>query len=240
LVSLDEVAPDVYRINAVVPNSPVTFSLFLINDDQPTLIETGFGSLFEEFRAQIARVVDPSRLRYLVVPHLEADECGSLNKFLALAPEAQTVCSPIGAVSSMMDYSTRPPLIVDRSSEIDLGRHKLRFLLTPYVHQWDSMLAFETTHQTLFSSDLFIQPGVGKALTDEDVSESMVQIYQSTGILPSKAHLDAALDQIEVVSPKTVACHHGSVIGSAIVTYIKALREMPVTGIVKSNPMAGY
>lgn len=240
MVSMDEIAPNIYRLNAAVPESPVSYSLFLINDDQPTLVETSFTSLFEEFRTQVARIIDPSRLRYLVVPHLEADECGSLNKFLAIAPQAQAVCSPIGGLSSMRDYSARSPLIIDDKTELDLGQYKLKFLLTPYVHQWDSMLAFETTGKVLFSSDLFIQPGAGKPWTDQDLSESMVHIYQMTGILPSKTHLDAALDQIEAVAPKTIACHHGSVIGAQIPRYIRALREMPVTGIVKMNPMAGY
>ena len=42
--------------------------------------------MYEQVRAAVAQVLDPARLRYIVVPHFEADECGSMNEWLAAAP----------------------------------------------------------------------------------------------------------------------------------------------------------
>ncbi|HLI29299.1 MAG TPA: FprA family A-type flavoprotein [Chloroflexota bacterium] len=239
MATVAEVAPAIYRVNHVVPDVPVTFSFFVIDDEVPALVQTGFGRFFDESVEAVRRVIDPARLRYIVVPHFEGDECGALNRFLALAPHAQAVCSPIGAYTNLADFALREPLAVDETSVLDLGQHRLRFLLTPYVHQWDSLLAFDETTGTLFSSDLFIQPGPQPPTTDRDLTDEMLLVYRTIGIFPSRAHLNAALDKIEALAPRTLACHHGSVVSGQIPPYLRALREHDVTGLTAWNPMRG-
>lgn len=239
MATVAEVASDIYRINIELPNSPVTFSFFVIKDDEPALVQTGFGRLFDESLEAVKTIIDPTKLRYIVVPHFEADECGALNRFLGQAPHAQPVCSPVGALTSISDFAIREPLVVDEEKGLDLGQHRLRFLITPYVHQWDSLLAFEATTGTLFSSDVFIQPGPGPATTDRELIEEMLMTYRMIGIFPSRAHLDAALDKIEALAPRVLACHHGSVVTGKIPSYIRALREHDVTGVTLWNPMRG-
>ena len=143
MASVAEVGSDIYRINVEIPGKPVTFSLFLIKDEQPTLIETSYRRVFDEVIDAVATVIDPSTLRHVVIPHFEGDECGGLNLFLEAAPHAAPVCSPIGANTSIPDFSIREPLRVDEETILDLGQHKLRFLVTPYVHAWDSLLAYD-------------------------------------------------------------------------------------------------
>lgn len=237
MATIAEVAPDIYRINIEIPTAPVTFSFFLIKDELPALVETGFGKVFDESMEAVKQLIDPSRLRYIVAPHFEGDECGALNHFLAAAPHAEAVCSPVGMATSFSDFPIRPPLAVDEDSELDLGRRRLRFMMTPYVHQWESMLPYETTTRTVFTSDVFIQPGPRAAVTDEDLTEEMIATYRQIGIFPSRAHLNHALDKIEAVQPATLATHHGSVIGSKAGAYIRALREHDVCGLTEWNPM---
>lgn len=237
MASIYEVAAGIYRVNVEIPNIPVTYSFFVIKDDQPALVETGFGRMFSENLEAVRRIIDPAKLRYIVVPHFEGDESGALNRFLALAPNAQAVCSPIGALTNS-DLAIREPLAVDEGQILDLGQHRLGFLITPYVHQWESMLAYDQTTRTVFTSDVFIQPGAGPATTDQDLTEQMVAIYRMIGIFPSRVHLDAALDKIEALKPKTLACHHGSVVGAKVAAYIRALRDNDVTGLTLWNPMA--
>ncbi len=235
---IDEVAAGTFRINMVLPGSPVTYSFFLIRDEQPTLVETGFKRAFPMTLDAVSRLVDPAALRYIVVPHLEGDECGALNRFLEAAPHAVPVGSPVGVVTNLADFAIRDPMAVDESSTLDLGAHRLRFLITPYVHQWDSMLAWDETTRTLFSSDVFISPGDGPALAAGDETDAMVAAYRQVGIFPSRAHLDAALDKIEALAPATLACHHGSVKASAVPAYLTTLREADVIGVTAWNPMA--
>jgi flavorubredoxin len=175
MATIDEVAPDIFRVNlGALPGDPITTSFFLIRDDQPTLVETGYRKTFDEAWDAVRRLVDPTTLRYVVVPHLEGDESGALNHFLERAPRAQAVGSPIGAAVNLSDFAIREPLAVDDSDAFDLGSHQLRFLITPYVHQWDSMLAYDATTRTVFCSDVFISLGEGPAVTDRDESDAML------------------------------------------------------------------
>ena len=240
MASIDEVADGIYRVNIEVPQSPVTYSFFVIDDEQPTLVQTGFGRMFDESLEAVKRVIDPAKLRYIVVPHFEGDECGALNHFLAQAPHAQPVGSPIGVLTDLSDFAIREPLVAEEEQVLDLGRRRLGFLITPYVHQWDSLLAFEETTGTVFTSDVFITPGPGPAVTDQDRTEEMLQTYRMVGIFPSRTHLNSALDKIEALKPKTLACHHGSVITGKIEPYFRVLRENDVTGLTEWNPMRGY
>ena len=126
---------------------------------------------------------------------------------------------------------------MDEEQTLDPGNHKLGVLITPYVHQWDSLLAYDQTTRTVFCSDVFIQPGAGAPTTDEALIEEMVENYRMVGIFPSRPHLNAALDKIEALNPRVLACHHGSVITGQIPAYINGLREHDMTGLTTWNPM---
>lgn len=237
MAEVTEIAEDVYRVTVVRPGAPVTFSMFVIDDEQPTIVETGLRRSFDEVHDAVRRIVDPRRIRYVVVPHLESDECGALNHFLAQAPHAVPLCSPIGAATSMPDFADREPQRVDEETVLDLGLHRLRFLVTPYVHAWDSLLAFDETTRTLFSSDLFMHPGNGPATSDDDLSDEMVAYLRRVGLFPSRPHLDAALDKISDLDPQTLACHHGTVKTARARTYLEALRRTDVTGLPTADPV---
>lgn len=186
--------------------------------------------MFDEVIEAVARVLDPSTLRHIVIPHFEGDECGGLNLFLGAPPNGVPVCSPVGTNTSIADFAIRDPLRVDEETTPDLGQHKLRFLVTPYVHAWDSMLAYDETTGNLFSSDLFLQPGTGRALTDRDISEEMVTYTRALG-LPLPSPPGRGIDKIDALEPVTLACHHGTVKAGQIPAYLRAFREHNVTGL---------
>ena len=230
MAAVHEIADNIFRINLIIPDRPVTFSFFLVRADEPTLVETSYGWFFDEAREAVAKLVDPATIRHIVVPHFEGDECGGMNHFLGAAPHAEVLGSPIAARGSLLDFAIRPPRTVQDGELIDLGGKRLRILLTPQVHQWDSLLAFEETTGTLFSSDLFMQPGRGPAITEDDRTEAMIAFYRESNLMPSMAHLHAALDKIEPLGVKRLACHHGSTVaGRVIPAYFKAIRENDVT-----------
>jgi flavorubredoxin len=239
MATITEIAQDIYRVNIEVSGSPVTYSFFVIKDDQPTLVETGMNRMFDESLEAVKQIIDPSKLRYVLVPHFEGDECGALNKFLEQAPHAQPVCSPVGALTNLADFSIREPIPMVDGQILDIGQHRLECMVTPYVHTWDGMLPFDHATGTQFCSDLFIQPGPGKAITDEAEIDGMLAMYKMIGIFPSRAHLDSALDKIEAQKPKVLACHHGSVITGQIPAYMEAMRDPGIIGVTEWNPMAG-
>ncbi|MBI2372114.1 MAG: MBL fold metallo-hydrolase [Deltaproteobacteria bacterium] len=229
-----EIGPDIFRISIYPPGYPVNFGCFLIRDENPTMVETGFRGMFDLVYGAVRRLIEPARLRYLVIPHFEMDECGSLNQFLAIAPRAEPVCSPLGGIVTVRDFSERPPRVVGNGEKLPLGRKELRFVLTPWVHFWDSMLVYDETDRTLFTSDLFMQPGDHEPMTGEDRAAEIIEFCRFSGLLPSQKHLEAALARIEPLAVDTLACHHGSVLNGDPRRYYRALRENAVGDVVEA------
>jgi flavorubredoxin len=102
-----EIAPDVYRISTFHPNYGIQFNQFLIKDDEPFLMHTGFKKSFSNTLEGVSSVIDPSKLRWIGYSHFEPDECGALNEWLGIAPRAQAVCSFVGAMVCLNDFADR-------------------------------------------------------------------------------------------------------------------------------------
>jgi len=211
---VDEVAPAVYRIATPVTILPGGFSFnqYLVKDDEPLLFHTGPRRMFPLVREAIAAVMPVERLRYVAFSHFEADECGSLNDFLARAPQAEPVCSQTAAMVSVDDVADRPARPLADGETLSLGRMRVRWLDAPHLpHGWECGYLFEETGGTLFCGDLFTQPGAEHApLTTGDIlgpSEAM------RGAMDYYAHSSAArplFQKLAATRPKTLACMHGS------------------------------
>ena len=120
----------------------VTLNLFVIQAEKPCIIQTGLRRAFARLRDRVREVVEPMKLRYIVVPHHEGDSSGALNEWEALAPQAEILCSELCASLNLRDFSDREPRVVKDGEVVDLGTHRLRFLITPQVNQWDSLMLF--------------------------------------------------------------------------------------------------
>jgi flavorubredoxin len=227
---LYEVCPGVFRLSTWDEAAGITFNQFLIQDDKPTLIETGENRMFEAVKNRIAEVLDPASLCYIVVPHFEGDECGSLNAFLRLAPQARPICSQLCAMTSLTDYSVVAPLTVEDQEVIEIGKRRLRFVMVPHCHNWESLIVYEESAKLLFSSDLFIQMGRGEPVTEADLSNNMLAAYrQYTPIAPGKFLLQAA-DKIAALELAMLLPMHGSAIAKNYAPYLRALREYALEG----------
>jgi flavorubredoxin len=229
-----EIAPDVFRISVCPPGAPISFGCFLIRDEHPTMVETGLRGMYDVIQGAVRRLIDPATLRYLVIPHFEMDECGSLNRFLSLAPQAEPVSSLLGAAVTLVDFSERPVSGLGSGETLALGRKTLRMIPASWVHYWDSMLVYDETDRLLFTSDLFMQPGDREPTTSNDRSGEIVEFCRYSGLLPSQRHLEAVLDRIEPLAVDTLACHHGSVLTGDPHRYYRALRANQVGDVVEA------
>jgi len=226
---VDEVAAGIYRISIWMPEIGITVNQFLIEDEHPALIHTGMYPLYETVRKAVAEVINPARLAYVIVPHFEADECGGMGRFVAEAPQAVLGCSATGASLNLTQWDYAGPVRGLRDGDvIDLGRHTLRFLETPHVHHWDSMMVFEETTRSLFPADLFIQPGEQPAIVREDLGQAMCHLYREVGIFGAPAPVLTVVDRIEQLDPAWVHPMHGGSLPSEVLPrYTHALRNEP-------------
>lgn len=158
--NVTEITPEVYRISTFHPEHQIQVSQYLIDDDEPFLMDTGFRKMFDITRAGVAFVIDPAKVRWIGISHFESDECGALNEWLRVAPRSEAICSFVSATVMVNEFADRPARALKDQAIIAIGQHRLRFLVTPHVPRgWDAGMFFEETTRTLFCSDLFVHPG---------------------------------------------------------------------------------
>jgi flavorubredoxin len=236
-----EIADGIYRICNPPQNYPIGFNQFLIDDDCPTLIHTGFYQSYDVVRSAIAQVLDPKRLAYVVLGHFEADECGGMDRFLAEAPKSILVASELGAGVNLSHWNYCGPVKGMRDGDVlELGRHRLRFWETPHVHHWDSLMVFEETTGSLFPADLFIQPGDQPAVVKENLGREMIGFYRKAGIFAHEAPVRRVVDRVERLNPTWIHPMHGGSFNHDLAPHFcRALREEPFAfnGILRGRQL---
>jgi flavorubredoxin len=229
---VDELVDGIYRICTAVNYEDglvFQFDQFLIDDERPALIHTGMHQMYDRVREGVAQVLDPAKLGYVVLLHFEADECGGMDRFVAGAPDSTLACCEMSAVLNLSGWDYEGRVEGHRDGDvIDLGRHKLRFLETPHVHHWDSMMLFEETTKSLFPSDLYIQAGDQPPVVTEDLGAEMCAYYREIGIFAHEDPVRRVVDRIERLDPDWIhGMHGGSLRRETIPYFTRALREEP-------------
>ena len=211
---VDEIADRIFRLSTFVPDiGPTGFSFnqFLIDASEPLLFHTGPRGMFPNVSDAITTIMPLDRLRWITFGHLEADECGSMNRFLAAAPDAQIAHSALGCMVSINDLAERPPEPMGPDQVYDLGGKRVRNIDTPHVpHGWDAHVLYEETTGTLLCGDLFSQVGDGPPLSTSDILDAAAQaedIFGATCLTPNTAPTIRSLADLE---PRGLAIMHGS------------------------------
>ncbi len=217
MTNVTEIAPDVYRISTYNENYRLQFNQFLVKDDEPLLFHTGMKGEFPAVREAVARILDPGTVRWISFSHFESDECGSLNEWLQTAPNAQPLCTVVGALVNVSDFAIRAPRWILPEDALETGKYRFRLLATHHLpHAWDAGMLIEETHRTLFCSDLFLHGGDVEPLTESDVvgkaRKAMID-FQSTQLLnsyPLTVRTEQLMRTLGGLSPRTLAIMHGS------------------------------
>jgi flavorubredoxin len=231
MARIDEITDGIYRISTTldIDGGAFQFNQFLVDDERPALIHTGMYGMYEAVRDAVAEVVDPAKLGYVILLHFESDECGGMDRFLEGAPRSTLACSELSNALNLSgwNFGGRVEGHVD-GDVIDLGRHRLRFLETPHVHHWDSMMLFDETTRSLFPSDLFIQAGDQPPVVTENLGSEMCGLYREVGIFAHEEPVRRVVDRVEALDPDWVhGMHGGSLTREAFPHYVRALREEP-------------
>lgn len=216
--ALDEIADGIYRISTWIPDiappAGFTFNQFLVAADQPLLFHTGPRGMFPLVSEAVGRVMPVEQLRWVTFGHVEADECGSMNDWLAAAPAAQVAHGTVGCLVSLNDLADRPPRALADGEVLDLGGKRVRHIDTPHVpHSWEARVLYEETTGTLLCGDLGAHLGQGPAITTDDVVEPAMAaeaMFRSTSLAPDTA---ATIHRLADLEPSTLALMHGSSFG---------------------------
>jgi flavorubredoxin len=210
----DEIADGIYRFSTLVPDmgpDGFTFNQFLVRAPEPLLFHTGPRAMFPLVSAAVGRVVPLASLRWITFGHVEADESGSMNQWLAAAPEATVAHGATGVMVSLNDLCDRPPRALADGEVLDLGGKRVRHIDTPHVpHGWEARVLFEETTRTLLCGDLFTHLGDGPAVTEKDLlgpAQAAEEMFRSSCYTKASG---PTVRKLAVLRPATLAVMHGS------------------------------
>ncbi|OJU56943.1 MAG: MBL fold metallo-hydrolase [Alphaproteobacteria bacterium 62-8] len=210
---VDEIAGGIYRLSVfadAVPPNGFSFNHYLVDADEPLLFHCGGRGIFPLVSQAASSILPLARLRWISFGHVESDECGSMNQWLAAAPQAQIAHGMIACMVSLNDLADRPPRPLANGEVLDLGGKRVRYIDTPHVpHAWESGLIFEETTKTLFTGDLFTQLGDGPAIGSESIAEAAIAAeegFHATALTPSTA---PTIRGLKTLAPQRLAVMHG-------------------------------
>lgn len=228
--NVHEIADGIYRINTPVVfenGQGFSFNQYLIDDEAPLLFHTGPRKMFALVREAVASIIKVERLRYISFSHVEADECGSLNEWLAAAPDAVPLCGMVASLVSVNDLADRPAKPIADGEVLSLGTHQVRWFDTPHLpHGWEAGLLLEESTRTLFCGDLFTQGGAeNPALTEDDILGPSEAFRQQMDYFSHTANAGVMLERLAATEPAILACMHGSAFKGDGATQLRALAQ---------------
>ena len=228
--NVHEVADGIYRINTPVQlegGIGFSFNQYLVVDDEPLLYHTGLRKMFPLVREAVASVLPIERLRYIAFSHVEADECGSLNEWLAVAPRSVPLCSTVAAMVSISDLADRAPRALADGEAISLGTHSMRWFDAPHLpHAWDCGFLMEEKTRTLLCGDLFTQGGTDLLpITESDILGPSEAFRQGMDYFSHTKNAPALFEKLASTEPTTLACMHGSAWRGDGAKLLRALAE---------------
>jgi flavorubredoxin len=212
---ISEIADGIFRLSTFVtdiaPPAGFTFNQFLVMGDEPLMFHTGLRKMFALNREALSRILPPEKLRWLAFGHFEADECGAMNEWLAVAPQATPAHGATGCMVSLDDFADRKPRMLADGEVIDLGGGKrVRFIDTPHTpHGWDAGVMFEESTGTLMCGDLFTQLGNDRDITGSDIVGPAVAAEDLFNYSSLNPGMGATIRGLSALAPKTLALMHG-------------------------------
>lgn len=203
------IAQDLYQFSTYIPPINLTFHQYLLFNAKPLLVHTGNVQQATSLIPQLKAILKDNPLKYILISHFEADECGGLTHILEQFPQAKVICSEVTA-RQLSGFGLISDVIIKKPGEkLTSDSFELEFYSYPSeMHLWEGLLAMETRHQIFFSSDLMIRFGEANGTIVESDWQTEINNIRPEQV-PS-AELRTQLQQTLLqLNPKLVATGHG-------------------------------
>ncbi|MGG0824268.1 FprA family A-type flavoprotein [Paenibacillus turicensis] len=237
-----EISKDVYWVgkidNREVPfhrlllSKGTTYNAYLLKTGKPTVIDTVDMEFGREFAEQIAELIDPLDIEYIVINHTEPDHSGGIAALAAKATNATIVCTEIAKpeIQQMYKLQHRSYLTIKDGDTLDIGGKTLLFKETPYLHTEETMITYCIEDQILFPCDIFsTHVATLKSLfADEagfDIWDDFVGYYKAI-IHPHRRYVSTLMHAIQDLKIKMIAPSHGFILRNEIDKYIALYGEL--------------
>jgi flavorubredoxin len=195
----------------------VTYNSYAIIDDKIALLDTVKSCYFKEYFEKLKELIGNRKIDYLIVNHMEPDHSGSIKTLLEIYPDI-TIIGNNKTFEFLKDFYAidKNVKIISDNEELSLGKHKLKFFITPMVHWPETMMTYEKTEKIFFSADAFGGFGTldGGIFDDEvDISfyENEILRYFSNIIGKYCPMVQSAIKKVSALPIKIIASTHGIV-----------------------------
>lgn len=195
----------------------VSYNSYLILDEKTALIDTIEDRAAGNYIERIEKLLNGRKLDYLIINHMEPDHSGEVKAIFDHFKGVQL----IGNVKTfkIIDayWGIKENLLqVDDCFSLDLGYHKLKFYMTPWVHWPETMMTYDETDQILFSGDAFGSFGtLDGGIFDDEINDSFfeeeMRRYYSNIVGKYSNMVQKALTKLKDIPIKAVAPTHGPV-----------------------------
>jgi flavorubredoxin len=235
-----EIKPNVYWVGGIdwdlrnfhgyVTPRGSTYNSYLIMDDKITLVDTVKHYLAGEMLDRIRAIVDPEKIDYMLVNHVEMDHSGSVPRVMEVAPHAKIITTPKGKQGLEMHYKQDwEYVIVKTGDELKIGSRTLKFVQTPMVHWPDNMVTYIAEDGLLLSNDAFGQHIAStERFVDElgwDIAREEAASYYANIVFPYGDQVNKALDVVETLPLEMIAPSHGLIWRSYLPELLKEYRK---------------
>ncbi len=212
---IDEIADGIYRLSTYVPEiappAGFTFNQFVIDADEPLLFHCGPHGMFPIISEAFKRIMPIERLRWITFGHVESDESGALNDWLAAAPTSTVAFNTLGCELSVADMAIRPPRAMADGEVLDLGGRRVRFICTPHVpHNWEAQVVLEEVTSTLLCGDVLAHLDGRAATTSADIVDAALVaegMFSSMSMGPLTV---PTIRRLADLQPRVLGLMHGS------------------------------
>ncbi len=184
-----EIKPDIFWVGAVDWNKRdfhgysidkgTTYNAYLLRDDKTVLFDTVLQEFKNDLVHHLRQVIDPEKIDYLVVNHVELDHSGCLPELVELIKPEKIICSPMGH-KALLEHFHRPDWpyeVVKTGDSIDVGKRTVRFIETRMLHWPDSMFSYIPEEKLLISSDAFGQHWATSQRFDDQVDQGELMAH---------------------------------------------------------------
>ena len=195
----------------------VNMNCYLLCGEKTALFDVCPEALLDDLLGRVSSITDPSKISYLIFNHLEPDHTGAVRAIRDKIPGLEVIASKKGVEMLRSLFGiTDKVRDVKEGDTLDLGGLKLRFMMTPMLHWPETMMTFEETTKTLFSSDSFGAFGATESsIFDDEAKEGYFESERFryfVNILGSHwRHIEKMLPKVTALSPAVIAPSHGTV-----------------------------
>lgn len=200
---------DLHQFSTFIPPINLTFHQYLLSDNEPILIHTGNIQQATSIVPQLKIALNGKVLKYILISHFEADECGGLSHVLEHFPDAKPICSEVTA-RQLLGFGLASDIIIKKPGEkLITDNYELEFLRYPSeMHLWEGLLALETRRGIFFSSDLMIRFGEANGTVIESNWQKEIDNIRPEQVPDPERRVNLQ-ETLRRINPKFVATGHG-------------------------------